>query len=194
MSTYNQTVELYFENSIELKFFSIEERPVAPAGLLEKVQETLVPHGYITPEGEILAWTPNGMIQVQTADKTCVKQFWSKPTLKDAVKYKHGNSYWRFFQDGSVMSTAYGNNYYYGPSKMVERPVVEFYPMARGTDGDAWQRCTLEEATPWTHNGDEWIPPNCSCEVCHTDDHEPTYDCDYGYDDDGYSSYTEYSR
>lgn len=165
----------------------VEERPIAPAGLLEAVKKTLSPHGYVTAEGEIRVWLPDGTLQVQTADKSLIKQFWPKPTIQDAVGYTNtnywhfhhendnytkGKGYWRFFPDGSVMLNAYGANYYYGPTKKVEEPVVEFRPMARGTDGRAWECCELDEIIPWSFKNGVWTT-HCCCKVCVKEFYDP---------------------
>ena len=141
LKTYKQTAEIHY-NFSNLVFTSIEERPVPPYDLLTALEKTGKPQGYYdyTREGNFIMWFPDGKVNEYCSN--CVKIFYPKPTLEDAIKYK-GKGFWKFNSDGTVILNAFDNNYIYFPDVYERSYYHTFYTMLWNDEINDYE--TLEE-------------------------------------------------
>lgn len=213
MTTYEQTVEIKKAGIDDAIFYGMEDYPVCPVSLEESKDE----HGKFKPvqyrvacpgkEHFTITWYEGSVFQ-EFADGT-TKAWWNKPTLAEAVTYNKRRfwnelpGFWKFNSDGSVYAKIYHGNYFWGPSRAVEKHFLE-----------GMLEHAQRDEPHWCIAGHRWdFDTNCQMQCVYAEEmlqRYPSWESDDEYDSDdgwccahcdgpwyewlGYSSWEEYQE
>ena len=127
MKTWLQTVDVHFKNSSKV-YHTLELAPIPNGGKCSYINDDVVYNDSVKK----IVWEWDGTITQTEKETGTVKIWYPRPTLADAIAYKHtdciyGNqgSFFQFHRDGSVEAYCYDGSYYWSAATYDVQPVYE---------------------------------------------------------------------
>ena len=115
MKTWLQTVDVHFKNSSKV-YHTLELAPIPKGDKCSYINDDVVYNDSVKK----IVWEWDGTITQTEKETGTVKIWYARPTLADAIAYKHtdctyGNqgSFFQFHRDGSVEAYCYDGSYYW---------------------------------------------------------------------------------